>query len=396
MTAETVLHQIAPVVRRARLRILTLTPFYPSASDDAAGCFVSEPIVEFPNFELESITIAAQPFYRPKPVAASVAPAIWVRYPALPGPSGLASAGAGLFARIIGRVRRLHAEQPIAVIHAHAPLPCGHAAMLLSRELGIPFAVTVHGLDAFSAGDENSRFAGWRRRVSTKTFLAAGRVICVSERVRHEVLQGTRGKARTSVVFNGVDPVRFHPGPEPETPTILCVANLIPIKGHETLLQALASLKPDFPALRLDLVGDGPLLGRLKQIVSELNLGGAVRFLGRQPRLNVADAMRQCTVFALPSRYEGLGCVYLEAMSCAKPVIACRGQGIGDIIQHGRSGFLVGPDNPKELAIALALLLRDAGLRQRMGEVARQVVLEDLTLRHQAENLGRIYRELAG
>ena len=58
-------------------------------------------------------------------------------------------------------------------------------------------------------------------------------------------------------------------------------------------------------------------------------------------------------IFALPSRYEGLGCVYLEAMSVGKPVIGCRGQGIADIIQHGTNGFLVGPDNDRELALAL-------------------------------------------
>ena len=68
---------------------------------------------------------------------------------------------------------------------------------------------------------------------------------------------------------------------------------------------------------------------------------------------------------------------------------------VSDIIEHGRSGFLVGPDNAKELALAVAMLLRDQGLRQRIGETARQLVLEDLTLRHQAENLARIYRELA-
>jgi glycosyltransferase involved in cell wall biosynthesis len=105
--------------------------------------------------------------------------------------------------------------------------------------------------------------------------------------------------------------------------------------------------------------------------------------------------MRRCTVFALPSRYEGLGCAYLEAMSAGKPVIGCRGQGIAEIIQHGSNGFLVGADNEKELALALAMLLRDEPRRRNLGAAARETILERLTLAHQAESLARIYRELA-
>ena len=105
--------------------------------------------------------------------------------------------------------------------------------------------------------------------------------------------------------------------------------------------------------------------------------------------------MRRCVVFALPSRYEGLGCVYLEAMATGKPAIGCRGQGIAEIIRHGSNGFLVGPDNEKELALALAMLLRDKPRRDALGSAARDAVLDRLTLAHQAENFARIYRECA-
>jgi glycosyltransferase involved in cell wall biosynthesis len=103
--------------------------------------------------------------------------------------------------------------------------------------------------------------------------------------------------------------------------------------------------------------------------------------------------MRRCTIFALPSRYEGLGCVYLEAMSVGKPAIGCRGQGIAEIIQQGTNGFLVGPDNEKELALVLGMLLRDETIRQNLGRAARDTILDALTLEQQAERLLRIYRE---
>ena len=98
-------------------------------------------------------------------------------------------------------------------------------------------------------------------------------------------------------------------------------------------------------------------------------------------------------IFALPSRYEGLGCVYLEAMSVGKPVIGCRGQGIADIIQHGTNGFLVGPDNERELALAVGMLLRDERRRCNIAIAARDTILERFTLTDQAGWLARIYRE---
>jgi hypothetical protein len=82
-------------------------------------------------------------------------------------------------------------------------------------------------------------------------------------------------------------------------------------------------------------------------------------------------------------------------MSVGKPVIGCRGQGIAEIIHHGSNGFLVGPDNERELMLAMGMLLRDDCRRLHLGTAARDTILEKLTLEHQAETLARIYRESA-
>ena len=132
------------------MRVLTLTPFYPTASDDAAGCFIAEPLCELEKFGVTSCVVAVHPFHRNSAETNSISPvATWIRYPAMPGGIGLASAGAFLYASLISKVRKLHQSQRIDLIHAHAALPCGHTAVLLSRELKIPCVVTVHGLDAF-------------------------------------------------------------------------------------------------------------------------------------------------------------------------------------------------------------------------------------------------------
>jgi glycosyltransferase involved in cell wall biosynthesis len=196
-------------------------------------------------------------------------------------------------------------------------------------------------------------------------------------------------------VYNGVDPELFSPAGQASAGavTIVSVGNLIPIKGHDLLVRAAASLAPEFPELRLQIIGDGAERDRLQVLAAQLHVNDRVFFLGRQSRKQVAAAMQGCTLFALPSRYEGLGCVYLEAMSCGKPVIGCREQGIAEIIQHGSNGFLVGPGNEKELTLAIGMLLRDPRRRDSLGMLARDNILDRLTLAHQADALARIYRE---
>jgi glycosyltransferase involved in cell wall biosynthesis len=377
------------------MHLLTLTPFFPSERDDAGGCFVAEPLDWLARIGVVNTVFAVQPFYRTSLLAMeSGVPAQWLRYFSLPGGSGLSSAGAFLFARILGRVRELQRAHKLDLVHAHGALPCGHAAMLLSAELGVPYVVSVHGLDAFSVSQVSGKAGEWCRRISQRVYRSSRRVICVSEHVREQVLEGAGTVCRTSVVYNGVDPNLFSPGAEPASgpPLVLSVGNLIPIKGHHLLIRAVAALAPEFPALALEIIGDGAERSRLVTLANQL-IPDRVRFLGRQSRRQVAEAMRRCTVFALPSRYEGLGCVYLEAMSVGKPVIGCRGQGIAEIIQHGSNGFLVGPDNERELTLALAMLLRDDPRRRSLGTAARDTILERLTLEHQAEVLARIYRE---
>jgi teichuronic acid biosynthesis glycosyltransferase TuaC len=383
-------------VRGRSLHVLTLTPFYPSDNDDAAGCFVAEPLSALTNIGITNTVFAVQPFYRQKHhVRPSSISTHWIRYFSLPSALGLPTAGAFLFARIVARVRELQHSHPIDLIHAHAPLPCGHAAMLLSRELAIPYVVSVHGLDAYSTQQVKGRSQLWCRRITQRVYRSSRRVICISEHVREQVLEGAGQSCRTSVVYNGVDLQLFSPGKEPASnqPKIVSVGNLIPIKGHEPLIRAVAALTVEFPALSLEIIGEGPERERLELLTSKLNIRDRVKFPGRRSRSEVAAAVQACTLFALPSRYEGLGCVYLEAMSVGKAVIGCREQGIAEVIQHGTNGFLVGPDNERELTLALAMLLRDETRRRNIERAARDTILERFTLPQQAEQLARIYRE---
>jgi len=345
---------------------------------------------------IDSTVIAASPLHYARRYSSASALADWVRYPQLPGNFGLATAGKLLYARLRGRIRELHSRNPIAVIHAHGALPCGHAAALLAQHLGIPFVVTVHGLDVFAMCSQAGISAQWRRRVSTAVYDAARTVICVSEKVQQILRVGMRTNVRSAVIYNGTDVELFSPPlitiapPEKE---ILVVGTLIPSKGHELVLRAIDRLRNLFPALRCQIIGEGPDLGRFEALASQLGLTQQVRFLGRQPRAAVANAMRACSIFVLPSRNEGLGCVYLEAMACGKPVIACRGQGIEEIIHHEKNGWLIPADGLDELVQGISTLLQSADVSTRIGKAARDTIVNRFSLRTQAERLASIYRE---
>ena len=376
------------------MHLLTLTPFYPTDQDDASGCFIAESVGELQRQGIESSVIAVHPLHHPDHRRDPKSPpATWKKYFCLPGNPGLFTAGRFLHAALKSHLRRMHAQHPISLIHAHAALPCGQAAMLLARDLGIPFVVTVHGLDAYSTQQVPGWFGRRCSEVCEDVYRAAARVICISEQVARHVREGLSDPANISVVYNGVDSSLFSPGDAPLVNVILSVGNLIPIKGHELLLRSVAGITSAHPGVECRIIGDGSERGRLQELARELSIADRVHFLGRRPRAEVAAAMKQCALFALPSWYEGLGNVYLEAMSAERPAIACRGQGIEEVIRHGENGWLIEPKNLTDLTSALHALLSDQLLREKLGRNGRQTVLQGYTLAHQAAQLLSIYGE---
>jgi glycosyltransferase involved in cell wall biosynthesis len=318
-------------------------------------------------------------------------PSRWKKYFSLPGNFGLATAGSFLSASVAATVERLNHESRIDMIHAHGALPCGYAAMLLSQRLSVPYIVTVHGLDVYS-GRQVTRFAGNRcKRVSENIYREAKAVVCVSGKVQEQLAgQGIN----SVVVHNGVDTDLFRPlRKSAEQSTILSVGNLIPTKGHSLLIRAFAHVARTVPECILEIIGDGTERKKLESLANTLGLPARVVFRGRQGRSQTAEAMRRCTVFVLPSRYEGFGCVYVEAMACGKPAIGCKGQGIDEIIEHGVNGFLTPADSEADLSSLMQTLLQSPALCDCIGMAARETILEGHTLQHQAARLADVYRK---
>ena len=208
---------------------------------------------------------------------------------------------------------------------------------------------------------------------------------------------------KVSVIPNAVDTSRFRPGLRasraslglPEAAELVgVVARLDPAKDHATLLHAFARVRARRPRARLVLVGGGPLSGALRSLTAELGLDEDVLFLG--PRRDVHDLLPHFEVFVLPSIEEGTPMALLEAMACARPVVATAVGDIPNILHHGRAGCLVRPTDVPAMAQAILDLLARRGLACEVGSAARRRVEDRFTLRASLAGYAQVFRGAAG
>ena len=378
-----------------RPNILSLVPLLDSVHD-LGGCAALESLALLSSLGLRSTVLNVQSVWNSRPKTGTEARAIPnLRYFRIPREVGDSTAGAFLFARIIGKIRELHSKERIDLLHAHGCFPCGHAAMLVRKELDIPYVVSVHAREERSLHRAVGRAGRWSRSVSQRVYAESGRVICDNEHLREQVLQRTGRSCRTSVVYDGVDPHLFAPSVGTEEPPskLLNVGKMIAAEEQHLLLRAVAQLRREFPTLSLEIIGDGPEHSTLRNLNQELAISDVVTFTKPHSREQRADAFKACTIFVLPGRSDEPGCNYLEAMSCGKAVIVTRQDGIPEVIQHGRNGFIVNPENEQQLVFAIGMLLRDPQRRRNLGIAARDTILDRFTMQQHAEQLFRIYQQ---
>jgi glycosyltransferase involved in cell wall biosynthesis len=186
--------------------------------------------------------------------------------------------------------------------------------------------------------------------------------------------------AEVTVTGNGVE-ARFLVAPtvRGKEPTVLYVGRLASGKGLPELVSAARTVvdRHRDPALRFVLVGKGPLLSRLRHLVSEAGLQEQFRFWGDIPAERRDELLRlysRSSIFVLPSHHEGMSTVLLEAMACGLPVVSTAVGGAQEVVVDGENGLLVPPQNPKALAEALLTLLADDRLCQRLGRNAEATI----------------------
>lgn len=172
---------------------------------------------------------------------------------------------------------------------------------------------------------------------------------------------------------------------DPDLNQLLCdktyitsVATFEHKKGLDVLINAFATIHPEFPHVSLILAGRSEVQeASLRQLAETLDLGDSVQFLPNVPHRNIGQLLQNATIFCLPSRSEPFGIVLLEAGAYRLPVVASETGGIPEIVTHGKHGLLVPRDDINLLAEALASLLRDPECARQLGEQLRDRVSED-------------------
>jgi glycosyltransferase involved in cell wall biosynthesis len=269
-------------------------------------------------------------------------------------PAAMATQLAGLLSAL-GRLRR-EGWRP-EIVHAHV-YSAGLPALALGRLSGAPVVISEH-----YTGFQRGLITGYDRFTARLAFRYADLVAPVSHDLALHV-RALSPRARVRVVDNVVDTDAFHPAPErhADRPAerLLTVGTLTEKKGHSFLLEAMARLRGE-RELTLDIVGDGELRGALADRARRLGLADAVRFHGEQPKDEVAELMRAADLFVLPSLFENLPCVLIEAMASGLPAVATTVGDVPELVQDARA--LAPPRDVEGLARAIA------GALDRLGEV---------------------------
>lgn len=379
------------------MKVLYLTTMYPTPQYTQKGIFCHEQVKALKRLGIDVDVVVPIPFYeREVSVKEWCYEGIgvkYVRFFKLPGANDFHRTGKVLF-RVLERNIDI---KKYDLYHADAPLPSGYAVMLASEKYKIPFLIHGHGLDVFLDGSyEGYRNCSKITEVCKEVYVRANAVVGVSQKVLEKIEKRVNIDDKAYVVYNGVDVEAFYPIKKEEKKEIVVtsIGNLIPLKGHVYTLKAFKKLiDKGYTNLRFQLAGRGELERDLKILVRELGIEQYVEFKGYVPYSDIVKLLQETDIFVLPSYYEALGCVYLEAMACEVPTIGCKGNGIDEIIVNGENGYLVNPKEAEEIVACLDKLL-DYKTRRVIGKKARETVVEKYQWRHSAETLAKIYKKL--
>lgn len=270
--------------------------------------------------------------------------------------------------------RRLAARLDPDVLHANSlQFQTSLAAARLQARSGIPMVLTAHiaGLDALPRALRAAAKLH-EHTVGRYVLSRSARVIAVSGAVAEHLDRYPGFAERVLVVPNAVDHERFHPPAStvsrPSEVSVTFIGRLVPNKGPHLLVEALGSLRPLDPAMRVTIIGDGPMRGRLERRVNDLGLAGIVRFVGFSDQ--VEEHLRTTDVLVRPTLTEGMPLAVLEAMASGVCVVASDLPGTTELIRDGETGLVFPAGDVDMLAQTLRRALLLGRERERLGRAA--------------------------
>jgi N-acetyl-alpha-D-glucosaminyl L-malate synthase BshA len=293
-------------------------------------------------------------------------------------------------------------REQLDLMHAHYAIP--HAAtawlakqMLAHEQLDMKIVTTLHGTDITLVGQDPSYYTLTKFSIEQSDAVTA-----VSSYLRDETYRAFGcGQCDLRVIPNFISTADYHPPTDDSFRTKLApkghrvlvhVSNFRPVKRIGDVVQIFAAVRKQLPAT-LVLVGDGPDRDAAEQQVDSMRLRKDVRLLGKVE--NVGDVLRGADLFLLPSATESFGLAALEAMACAVPVVASATGGIPEVVEDGKTGFLVPPGDVAGMAERALRLLGDATEHERMRRNALARALEFSTDRV-VPRYEQLYQEILG
>jgi glycosyltransferase involved in cell wall biosynthesis len=295
--------------------------------------------------------------------------------------------------RAYRQLRALCRRQEIEVLHTHHNA-VGSLGRLATAGAGVAVVNTEHNDHRFFSYAQNL--------VNAVSFPLVDVLVSNSESTRRSLSWYERLPAagtRHEVVYNGIDSARIDAADPPdvalpEEPFVVAVGRLIEQKNYATLLDAFQTVRTEWPAASLVIVGDGPLADPLQRRASARGLDDAVTFTGYLPRReDVYGVLKQATVAAFPSLYEGFCVAAVEAMAAGLPVVASDIDVLREVV--GDPGVFVEPENAGALADALVGVLEDPERRERLAANARKRARTTFSLDRTAREYCKIYKQVA-
>jgi colanic acid/amylovoran biosynthesis glycosyltransferase len=272
-------------------------------------------------------------------------------------------------------------------LHSHAPANSSILCMMVKRLTGVPFSQMV-----------NANLEWWGGAMREKFLDAKFTVACTNwmvEQMRRDypdLDHATYGMCRVAVDLRKWTPLPRTPSPDASA-RLLTVSRLVPSKGQDDLLKAVAILTQRGHRVTLRIGGNGPERENLERLTRELAISEQVTFLGSLAEDQYLAEMRAADVFVLASHGEPMGVVYMEGMATEAAVVGTAAGGVGEIITNGADGLLVPPKNPQALADGIETLINDPALRERLGKAGRRTILEKFDSRKWAAEM---YRRIFG
>ena len=307
----------------------------------------------------------------------------------------------GIRLSLFRRLRKILRDLCPDIVHTHQIGTLFYAGPVVASLGSVRTRVvhTEHGREPYT----NSARRRWLGRLAGHY---AERFFCLTHDMAAELIaQRIVPRSKVRVIDNGIDIDRFRErgdpdalrrslGIPPDSPVIGSIGRLVDVKRQDVLIQSFAELRRSVPGAHLVIVGDGPLKNELLNLIGELDLESSVHLAGYQ-----AEAWKYLFVmdcFALTSRSEGMPQAVLEAAIAGLPIVATRVGGLPEVIEDGRTGILIEPNDPAALTRALLTILSDSETAQEMGHAVQRLVESRFHVRRMAQVYHQHFVEILG